>query len=163
MGTETLSSKGCSSRNRLPSAQTSYCCWNESNSKLVWNSGFGTPRSRWRYPIPPTGNARGCGSLSRNLLASGQLDLCGTDHWAWSDGSGAHGSRSGHQRHLPLSVAPRCKTTAMRGFHPVNRYYVLVLESLRGLELEGALTEPLRKARAGHHGGYLRRRSLFAG
>jgi hypothetical protein len=66
-----------------------------------------------RPPSLATGNAHGCGSFSRNLLSSGQLDLCGTDHWASSNGSGGQGSWSGHQRHL-LSI--RCSPMKDNGY-----------------------------------------------
>src|SRR5208282_3262850 len=75
-----------------------------------------------------------------------------------------HGSqreRPRAPRFVPLSRAEA--TGCARWLAARQCPSVLVLESLRGVELEGALREPLRAARAGHHVGYLRRLSLLAG
>src|SRR5215469_9249860 len=54
MGTEALSSSGCASRNRLPSAETSYCRKFESNCRRVGNSGLGRRSLR----LAPTGSTK---------------------------------------------------------------------------------------------------------
>jgi len=46
IGSDTASSNGWANRNRLPSAETSYCRGFKSNSSLVWNRGSGAPSLR---------------------------------------------------------------------------------------------------------------------
>src|SRR5208282_3346163 len=87
----------------------------------------------------------------------------GTEGWERrpNERHGSERERPRAPRFVPLSRAEA--TGYVRWLEARPCPSVLALESLRGVELEGAPREPLREARAGHRAGYLRRRSLLAG